>query len=188
MTIQLDEYPCIGLINTKHILLLTFSQSASCIVRWMILTFLWMMTFINRNLYVPSCLYQMFDTSVEHHGDCWLKPSSSMNLLTAMWYARKSKRSRTAVSQQYSTNYASLLLLIRRAQLFIILGEHKVQKNCSIHFFSLFSVDISVGSILHILFLCGSTTLEIWLSMKLWTTTLVLTVPMTAFPFSCASS
>lgn len=94
----------------------------------------------------------MFDTitSVEEHGNCFLKPSSSMKLnffLSTMWYARKSNGSRTVASQQYSMNYASLLLLIIRAQLFIIPGEHKVRNNCSVGFLSLLSIHIPVGSV-----------------------------------------
>lgn len=151
--IQLEGCPCIGWIKTVNVFCsLPFSPNVSCIIRRMILAFLWMKTFVNGKFYVPSFLYQMFDTitSVEDHGDCRFKPSSSMKFnffLTTMWYARKSDGSRAVVSQKYSMYYTSLLLLILYAQLFITFGEHKVQNNCSIHFLSLFCMDISVGSI-----------------------------------------
>lgn len=159
----------------------------------MILAFLWMKTFVNRNLYVPSCRYQMFDTSVEIHGDCCFKPSSSMKFnlfLTTMWYAaRKSNGSRTAASQQYPMNYVSLLVLIICAQLSIILGEHKTQNNWSIHFISLLFIDISVGSVPRFF--------DSWVAPLLLSSVflriseppaLLYTLHMTGFFFSCTCS
>lgn len=132
-------------------------------------------------------------TSAEGHGDCCFKPSSSMKFnffLTTTWYARKSNGSGAAASQQYSMNYASLLLLIICAQLFIILGEHKVQNNCSIHFLSLLSMDVSVGSVPRFFDSCVAPQ-ELPSSGFLRSSeppALLYTLPMTVFFFSCAFS
>lgn len=46
-------------------------------------------------------------------------------------------------------------ILVISVQLFIILGEDKVQNNCSVHFLSLLSTDISAGSIPRLISLLG---------------------------------
>lgn len=48
-----------------------------------------------------------------------------------------------------------IAILIIPVQLFIILGEDKVQNNCSVHFLSFLSVDISAGSVPRLFSLLG---------------------------------
>lgn len=95
--------------NSEYILLLTFFSEVSLVqyggwswpfCKWRSIT---------RNLYVPSCVYQMFKTitDIENHSACSFKSSASMicNLfLITMWYTKKSNGGGEATVSLYLKN------------------------------------------------------------------------------------
>lgn len=133
-----------------------------------------------KSLYVPSCLYQMFDTSVEDHGDCCFKPSSSMKF--NFYLLRDMLENPMGARLLHPSNIPWIMLhccsssYVPSSSLYLENTRYKIIALFTS--FHCFLWTFLLGLFLDFFwFLCCSTTFEFCLSKKLWTTNPIVHSP-----------